>query len=60
MEAQGKHDPQKSIFLESEVKGRISSGNIRVEWRIISAAEFLTEDHDVSAMDFGQVNSQAG
>jgi len=41
MEAQGQHDPQKSTFLEREIRGRTSSDNIRVEWRIISVTELL-------------------
>lgn len=41
MEARGQHDPQKPIFLESEIRSRGSSDTIRAEWTMISVTELL-------------------
>lgn len=55
MEAQGQHDPQKSNFLEREIRGRTSSDNIRVEQRMISVTELLLKFMTQAQGIFGQV-----
>lgn len=41
MEAQAQHDPQKSTFIESEIRSRASADNTNAERRTISAAQLM-------------------
>lgn len=58
MEAQGQHDPQKSTFLKSKIRGGTYSDN-RLEWRVISVTELLLK-FMIQAQGFWPSNSKFG